>query len=375
MRTREQSRRHPFVFIAINSFIMLLKLFTVLLAAFSVWTAYLWNHMKTEKGDMDIPSYITAQLIKAVMPETYPTIDHYSPTLWRTRLGRMRKAASYDFKGRITDLNITAADGHTHLAAKLYHPAAYASSSGPVPTFLWIHGGGWVIGHIDVDNLLAAKMADRTGMIVVSISYRMAPEHPFPAAADDVLAALQWLKDSIARYGGNADEIYVGGESSGANLAASVVLTNLDETYTFPENRANVKGTLLVYPPLASHSDLPSYTQYDKLSLLSARQMEYFRELYAPTKAARQHPRYAPLLASDNVLSRFPPTILLIATYDVLADDSLLFEQKLRDLHVLVVSKLYGTSTHGFFATDDIPHADEAATFACEEIVKISKAQ
>eukprot|EP01031_Cornospumella_fuschlensis_P029090 gene29090-35110_t len=353
---------------------MFLKLLTVLLAAFSVWTAYLWNRMKSEKGDMDIPSYIGAQFIKAVMPHTYPNVDPYSPTLWRTRLGRVRKSASYNFKGRITDLNITAADGHTPLPAKLYHPSTYTKSSGPVPSFLWIHGGGWVIGDINVDNLLAAKVADRTGMIVLSISYRMAPEHPFPAAADDVLVALRWLKENIGVYGGTADEIYVGGESSGGNLAASLVLTNLDDKYTSSESRAQVKGTLLVYPPLASYSDLPSYAKYDYLSLLSARQMEYFRELYAPTAEARRDVRYAPLLASDELLARMPPTILLIAQYDVLADDSLLFEQRLRNLKVSVVSRMYNTSTHGFFAADNFPYADEAATFACDEIVKISTA-
>eukprot|EP01032_Pedospumella_encystans_P008969 gene8969-10589_t len=208
---------------------------------------------------------------------------------------------------------------------------------------------------------------------MVGIEYSLAPEYPYPRGFDDALYGLRWVKQNIARYGGNPARIFVTGESAGGNLAAAVTLRNLDTRFVSVEDRVSVVGLALVYPPLAANFETESYIKYARYNgVLTKAQMMHAWSLYSGGYAIDDTDyAFQPLHAPDSLLALLPPTEIMVAEYDVLRDDSLLFAERLRDLSVPVNLMLYNDTIHGFFGRDFSVSGDSSVKLLSDRLVNL----
>jgi acetyl esterase len=215
---------------------------------------------------------------------------------------------------------------------------------------VYYHGGGWVIGSVDDWDAVCRALAVAAGARVVSVEYRLAPEHRFPAAADDAYDALVWVAGNLAA----GTPLVVAGDSAGGNLAAVTALRARDE------HGPELALQILVYPVADHDFTTASYEQYADAGLILNRQeMVWFWDHYVPDPAERSHPYASPLRAED--LSGLPPAHVVIAEYDPLRDEGLAYAARLEAAGVPVTVKRYDDQIHAFFALvnvmDDASHA------------------
>lgn len=203
------------------------------------------------------------------------------------------------------------------IRVRIYRPAATA----PMPILVYAHGGGWVTGSLDSHDKLCRLLANRVAACVIAVDYRCAPEHVFPAALNDVEAVWAWAQHHAAVLGADATRIAIGGDSSGANLAAALTLRL--RAQHLPQPRAQ----LLLYPALDAASSLPSCTAFATGYNLSAAQMRWYWDIYrAGTPPAT--PDLSPLAGAD--LAGLAPAVVAVAACDVLRDDGITYAQRLR---------------------------------------------
>ena len=230
------------------------------------------------------------------------------------------------------------------IALRLYHPQAAAERSSAPPVLLYFHGGGWVIGDLDTHDTLCRQLALASGAAVVAVDYRMGPEHRFPAAVDDCLAATRWVHAHAAALGVDARRLAVGGDSAGGNLAAVVALAARDA------GDLAVAFQLLIYPATDQRRGAPSHTTNAQGYLLTADTMRYFHDHYIADPAMDLDWRASPLLHTD--LSKLPPALVLTAGYDPLRDEALQYSHKLtlagnRATHINFERQIHGSITMG----------------------------
>lgn len=237
------------------------------------------------------------------------------------------------------------ADG---IPVRLYVPEG-AGHAGPLLVFF--HGGGWVQRSIASHDASVRLLAHLSGVRVVSVEYRRAPEHPFPAAVDDALAAYLHVVANPATYGADPARIAVGGDSAGANLAAAVALT-ADPRPAFQ---------WLLYPAVDAVNRRPSARDFATGFYLTEAAMDRYTDLYLPDPATRSDPRASPLLADS--LEGMPPAYVAIAAADPLRDEGEAYAQRLRDASVPAVMQRFGL-LHGFFNVTVMRAAREAVTVA-----------
>jgi cation diffusion facilitator CzcD-associated flavoprotein CzcO/acetyl esterase/lipase len=208
--------------------------------------------------------------------------------------------------GELFDDVIPSATGD--LAYRLYQPP----TPGPHPIVVYFHGGGWVLGDVDSDDPLCRDLCVRSDAIVISVEYRRAPEHRFPAAVDDAMAAVQWVADNAETLGGRPGQVAVGGWSAGANLAAVVCLLARDG------GGPRIAGQALLAPLTSGHTALGSFTENGDGYGLTTPLVRWFYDHYID-EANRADPRFAPLRAGD--LAGLPPAVVVTAEFDPLRDD------------------------------------------------------
>jgi acetyl esterase len=222
----------------------------------------------------------------------------------------------------VANLNI---EGARPIPARLYSPPkatpAIADAGIPTPVIIYAHGGGWVLGDLDFCDSLCRHLATRSGYRVVSLDYRLAPEHPFPAAFMDVQAGARWVCTSPRALGQPVSGIALAGDSAGGGLVAAVALNQPGDA-PIP-----LLAVLMFYPVTDISRVTFSYERFAEGFLLEAADMHYFAESYVPTRSARNDPRVSPLLAA-NVAS-FPPATLLTCGLDVLRDEGRAFAARL----------------------------------------------
>lgn len=235
------------------------------------------------------------------------------------------------------DRMIPVGQGET-VRVRIYTPEGL----GPFPLFVYYHGGGWVIGDIEMTDASCRMLANRLGRIVVSVAYRLAPEHPFPTPVEDCYAALEWVAGNAADFLGNASNIVVGGDSAGGNLAAVVALKARDQ------KGPAISAQVLIYPVTNLDFATGSYEQFQRGFGLDRELMQWFGKHYAPSDEVRSHPYVAPLLAED--LSGLPPAFVLTAENDVLRDEGIAYAARLREAGVKVESLCEEGLIHGFFS-------------------------
>ena len=222
------------------------------------------------------------------------------------------------------------------IPVRVYTPDAPA----PRPVVAWFHGGGHVIGDLDCYDAVCRDLAAESGAVVVSVDYRLAPEHRFPAAVDDCYAATQWIADHADELGADAGRLAVAGESAGGNLAAVVPLLARER------RGPAIAFQALIYPATDLTRSHPSVDENGEGYLLTAKGMEWFNDHYLGPGGDPKDPMASPLFA-DN-LSGLPPALVVTAEYDPLRDEGEAYAERLREAGVPVELRRYDGQIHGF---------------------------
>lgn len=225
------------------------------------------------------------------------------------------------------------------LALRLYRDDVSAE---PAPVLVYFHGGGWVIGDLDSHDGICREMAHRSGAVVVSVNYRLAPEDPFPAAVDDCFAAVKWVAENAEALGVDASRISVGGDSAGGTLA--VVTAMLAKEAGGPE----LVSQVLVYPVTDLRMGHPSHKRLAEQPPIPGSTLQWFYDAYVPSKDAQTDWRASPLLADDEHLSGLPPALLITAGYDPLGDEGLELGERIAGLGGTVEGARFDGQIHGF---------------------------
>jgi acetyl esterase len=243
------------------------------------------------------------------------------------------------------------------IPARLYVPDASPTDEAR-PLLVYFHGGGWVIGDLETHDSPCRFLAAHSAARVLAVDYRLAPEHPFPAAAEDAFAAYAWASADAGRLGADAARIAVGGDSAGGNLAASVCLRARDEGVTPPAMQ------LLIYPVTDTGRELPSRQTFRVGFLLTRRDMAYYEDRYMPAGTDRSDPRVAVLQAGD--LAGLPPAYVATAGFDPLRDEGEAYALRLREAGVPVALNRHPGLVHTFVNLTAIcPTARAAVLEAC----------
>lgn len=252
---------------------------------------------------------------------------------------------------RVQERSIPGPDGN-EIPLRIYSPRPREGEK--LPILVYLHGGGWVVGSLDTHDSICRALARRADCLVVSVDYRLAPEHPFPAAPDDCYAALCWVAENAAPLGGDAARIAVGGDSAGGNLAAVAALDCRDR------GGPALALQLLIYPVTADNLDSTSCQAFAEGYVLSRDTMQWFHEHYTANSPAAGDPRYAPLLAED--LSGLAPAHVMVAGFDPLRDEGIAYAGRLMQAGNAVELVNHAGMVHGFFGMGAMIDAAYGAT-------------
>jgi len=275
-----------------------------------------------------------------------PPLSEQTPEGLRTAYAALSAFGVKDDVASVTDRTIPGPGGD--LPVRIYVPATPAPvvDGAGLPVLVWYHGGGWVIGDLETADGTVRAMANSAGAVVVSVDYRLAPEHPFPAAVDDAIAAVRWVADNAAELGVDPARLAVGGDSAGGNLAAVVAQQLRD-------SGPAIAFQLLVYPVTDAKLVLPSMDENAEGYFLEKATMEWFRAHYLGD-GDRDDPRISPLAAADDALVGLAPALVITAEYDPLRDEGEAYGERLREAGVDTTVTRYDGVIHGFFSMRDM---------------------
>ncbi|HEY4024891.1 MAG TPA: alpha/beta hydrolase [Candidatus Dormibacteraeota bacterium] len=231
------------------------------------------------------------------------------------------------------------------IPVRVYRPVQPAGSDGPLPLVVFFHGGGWTIGSIEGHDPVCRALANRAGSVVLSVEYRLGPEHRFPAAVEDAVAATGWAVEHAHELGADPVRLVVAGDSAGGNLAAVVAIHARDT------GGPAIAHQVLIYPATdMTRRDWPSYEENGEGYFLTVRDMEWFETHYLRSPADRDSWQASPLLAADH--AGLPPALILTAEFDPLRDQGEAYGERLRAAGVPVRVVRYPGQIHGFMSLD-----------------------
>ncbi len=240
---------------------------------------------------------------------------------------------------RIEELAIPAP--HGAIAARLYVPKTLRTANSLAPALIFFHGGGWVIGNLETHDVVCRKLAVEGELIVISVDYRLAPEHKFPAAVDDAMSATKWVAANAQKLGIDASRLSVGGDSAGGNLAAVVALAARDG------EGPGIAGQLLIYPATEARRMHPSHSEPETSILLTHSVTTWFYWNYLNGVTDLDDWRASP--ARAKTLKGLPPAYVLTAGADPLRDEGDEYAARLREAGVAVTYRHFPGQFHGFF--------------------------
>lgn len=254
---------------------------------------------------------------------------------------RLLAAESWMFGGEAPPVrssrDVVVTDG---VRARLHLPPVPArGGDGPLPALVYLHGGGWTLGSSETHEVLARRLCAGADVAVLNVDYRLAPEHPFPAAVEDSLAAFRWLHEHAADLGIDPGRIAVGGDSAGGNLAAVVCQLTRDEGGAMPAFQ------MLLVPATDFSRSYPSAETFARGFFLTAATMEWYEQHYLGD-ADRSDPRASPLLAES--LEGLPPAYVAVAGWDPLRDEGIAHAEALRRAGVPVTLRVHEDAVHPF---------------------------
>ncbi len=272
------------------------------------------------------------------MAAVMPPLDTLTPDVIRAAIqAQVAQAAEQGAPEPVAQVNDRAIPGPAgEIPVRVYTP----EGDGPFPLLVYVHGGGWVICTLDTHDGLCRSLANQAGCVVVSVDYRLAPEHPFPAAPEDCYAATQWVAAHATTLNGDATRVAVGGDSAGGNLAAVVALLARER------GGPPLVFQLLIYPATDLRMGSPSIEENAEGYGLTKRDMLWFRGHYLRSEADATDPLASPLLAPD--LRGVPPALIITAEYDPLRDEGERYGARLREAGVPVTISRYDGMIHGF---------------------------
>jgi acetyl esterase len=278
--------------------------------------------------------------------------EYWQMTPAQARDWHNRKAGILDIKPKpvhaVVDRSILGPEAE--IPIRIFTPRA---SGDALPVVVWLHGGGHVVGSLDSYDALCRQMALSADCIVVSIGYRLAPEHKFPAGVVDSFAALQWSAAHAIDFGGDARRVAIGGDSAGANLAAVCAILARDA------GAPALRFQLLVYPRTAPDEEFKSHHDFAEGYMLTRKTILWFHDHYRASPEDRRDFRYAPLICPD--LSRLPPALVIIGEFDPLRDDAIAYARRLEEAGNDVELADYPGMVHPFFSMGGAIDAGRAA--------------
>lgn len=293
-----------------------------------------------------------APLLALLDDPSVPSLADIGPVAARQAFAAMRVDGDPTPVGSVTDRTVPGPSGE--IPVRIVVPAGGA----PTGVLVWFHGGGWVIGDLDTTEPVTRRLAAGAGCVVVSVDYRLAPEHPAPAGVDDAWAAVTWVTAHLDELGVSGGKVAVGGDSAGGNLAALVAL------------RAAAAGVplalqLLVYPATDLTMTSPSIAENGTGYFLTEEVMRWFVACNLSGGLAADDPAVSPWFASDDELRTVAPACTIVAGFDPLRDEGRAYAERLAGLGVASELLEYPTMIHGFLAMAAVtPVAVEATDAA-----------
>ena len=280
-----------------------------------------------------------AALAKIMKEAGRPALDTLPPPDARAQSSANRAAVQPDPPAMqsVEDMRVPAP--HGAIPVRVYKPQTLPKAD-LAPVLVYYHGGGWVICDLDSHDVVCREIATKAGLVVVAVDYRLAPEHKFPAAVDDCIAATDWVARNAAKFGVDADRLFVGGDSAGGNLAAVVSMHARDN------NGPRVKGQVLVYPVTDLAMNTASYRDSEAGVLLTHSMMRWFRDHYLTDHKQIDDWRASPLRMAN--LKGLPPAFVLTCGADPLHDEGEEFARRLKHAGNDVIHADYPGQFHGF---------------------------
>ena len=298
-------------------------------------------------------------LLDLMIERGVPPTHTLQPTEAR-KLYRERRGFTQPQPITMAEVRDLSADGpHGPVGMRLYRPSTAPALA---PALTYYHGGGWVIGDLDTHDVLCRELAHRSGCAVVAVDYRLGPEHRFPAAVDDCLAATRWVHASAATLGIDASRIALGGDSAGGNLAAVTAIGLRDSGGFKP------RFQLLIYPGTDMRATTPSHSSNGQGYMLTADTIAYFRTQYIANESDWIDWRASPLLHKD--LSKLPPAFVLTAGFDPLRDEGQQYADALSKAGVPTQSVCFERQIHGFITMGRVIDEANTAVALCAAVLQ-----
>ncbi len=283
---------------------------------------------------------IVRKLLDAAAAAGRPALNSLPPVEARRFMRETRPATEGPKLDTVGHVDRTIPGPAGAIPVRVYRPNS-ANPAAKLPVLVYLHGGGWVIGDIETHHTLCQRLSESGGLLVVSVDYRLAPEHKFPACVEDSWAATEWVAANAAEIGGDGTRLAVGGDSAGGNLAAVVALMARDK------GAPKLGFQLLIYPAVDALADTGSMAKNADGYLLTRVAMEWFYDLYQCTRADRTDWRFSPLRAAT--LAGVCPAMVITAGFDPLRDEGRAYAERLAHDGVVVEAVDYSSMIHGFF--------------------------
>ena len=305
---------------------------------------------------LDSEARLLLDLMEKAVQDGRPKLSSLPHKVGRQAVDKMSEDSEADPPkvGDVADGAFAGPAGEIHF--RRYRPLGAAA--GPLPTLIYYHGGGFVIGTIETHDSTCRRLANKSRSQVISIDYRLAPEHPFPASTDDGVAAFRHIRDNAPSFEVDAARIAVGGDSAGGAIAAVVCQTCRDSGDKTPAFQ------MLIYPATDSSRESASRQQFADGYFLTKELMDWFWKAYVPAGVDLADLRLSPLLAKD--VAGLPPAFVLTAGFDPLRDEGRAYANRLIDAGIKTTYVNYPGTIHGFFSLTRFLHQglranDEAA--------------
>lgn len=309
-------------------------------------------------GAVDPGAQLVLDMIAKAQAEGAKPMEQMTPAEARDMYEHQRSALTPEppEMAAVEDFSVPGPRGG--IPVRLYRPAG-SDAGDSLPVIVFYHGGGWVIGSLNTHDVVCRGLANHSGCAVLSVDYRMAPEHPFPASGEDCYAVLEWLLTAGDARKLDATRIGVAGDSAGGNLSAVMTLMARDG------NGPRISWQGLIYPATDFRGGYSSREKFGDGYLLTTAAMDYFEGMYLPDRAARTDWRASPILAED--LSGLPTATVVTAGFDPLCDEGRAYADRLRDAGVPVTYKCFEGQIHGFFTMGRvIPEAEAGIRLMAE---------
>jgi acetyl esterase len=301
------------------------------------------------------------QVCDLIVASGRPPIETLTPKEARAAYLASRRVLQPDPEEVAEVRDLVAAGPGGPIPLRLYRSKG-SSGARPSPTLVFFHGGGWVIGDLESHDQVCRALANAARLAVVAVDYRLAPEHKFPAAVEDAVAATQWVADNAPRFGLDRDRLVVAGDSAGGNLAAVVALTARDA------GGPRLSAQLLIYPGTDMAMDRPSHERHAAQLPLTRSAMRWFVAHYLNNARDKEDWRASPLKAAR--FGGLPPALVITAGYDPLCDEGDAYAEALKGAGTRVIHQRFAGQIHGFLSMGRMIEDAQRAIALCARTLR-----